>query len=760
MALGAATRVANIIARGLDRSLNAFNLTESNLLIAFDARTGRERWRFSFSPTYVGHDGSYNGPMSTPLIDGNLTIALGPRGRLFALDNLEGELVWSTDLTEDHGAKEPLYGFATSPMLYDGQVIVEIGAESGAIAAFHPETGERRWALGTDGVNAQTPIPMNVNGRRQLLAAGDTSLMGIDAASGRLLWQYEHGGKQLIGAGSLVPVAAGPDRLFLNYKDDSSTLVELMVGAGAPTGTELWEERTIRNTYAVAVFHEGYLYGFSSRFLTCIDASTGKAVWKSRPPGDGFLILVDGHLVILTKDGSVHVAKATPEGYQETAGQQLFEDLAWTPPSFADGSLFVRSLGEIARVEIRSASEATEEATAEAAETDVVEGDFARFLAEVREAEDKSAVVDRFLASQSSFPIIENERLVHFLYRGEADDMAIAGDMIGARQEAPMTRVEGTDLFYYSTEILPEARVSYLFVKDYQDQLTDPLNPVTSQWAILGKDMRVVFVGGEPMDISTLAMPRWQTPAHLTTPAASARRGRLERHELESASMGRSHSFEVYLPTGYDEKEDRYPVIYVHGGALAVRLGQLPATLDNLIGNRLEPVIAVFIHIGAGHIFMTRDRYGEMWAKELVPFIDRTYRTKASAEARANVGAGIFAHEAAHCAFRYPGLSSRLAIQSLLMVDYGRERLEPLIRTGEEHPLHVHVEWGTYDLRNPQEAWDLRDLTRSFADYLRERGYDVETYEAPEGTGWPAWKNRSHAVLESLFPRVEAGGSR
>lgn len=234
------------VAGGL--AVTMFTDGESNIVIGFDAETGRERWRFPFSPIYKGHDGSYDGPISTPLIDGNLTFALGPDGRFFALDNLGGELVWSTDLPKELDAPVPLYGYAASPVLHDGLVILQIGAKGGTVVGFDPETGEQRWAIGTDSVNAQTPIPMSLNGQRQLLASGDHSLMSIDAANGELLWTYEHGGNDFIGAWTMVPVAAGADRLFLNYKDDSSTVVELSGVGSAVTGQELWAARTIRNT--------------------------------------------------------------------------------------------------------------------------------------------------------------------------------------------------------------------------------------------------------------------------------------------------------------------------------------------------------------------------------------------------------------------------------------------------------------------------------------------------------------------------------
>ena len=735
------------VASGL--AVTMFTDGESNVLIAFDAATGSERWRFPFSDIYKGHDGSYDGPISTPVIDGNLTVALGPSGRLFALDNLDGELVWSHDLVEDYDAPAPLYGYATSPIVVDGTAVVQVGAKVGTVAGFDVETGERRWVLGSDGVNAQSPIPMTLNGRRQILASGDNTLYALDGASGEMLWSYDHGGGDFIGAMTIVPVAAGPDRLFLNYKDDSSTVVALNGTGDARAPAELWEARTIRNTYAPAVYHDGHLYGFSSRFLTCVDASTGKAVWKSRPPGDGFLILVDGHLVIVTKNGSVHVAKASPDGYEEIASRQIFEDLAWTPPSFADGSLFARSLGAIARIELDALGEVrtTDEDMASAD----VDGAFEAFLNDVGASDDKAAVIDAFFAEQASFPIVEGDR-VHFVYRGEAEDMAVAGDMFGARQEQRMTRVEGTDLFYLTIEIRPDVQISYLFIKDFQDSLIDPLNPAAAQWALIGKDMRILLTP-EPMDVSTLTMPEWVEPPHRSGNGDTGAGGRLETHELASDAMSRRHQIQVYLPAGYDESDRRYPVVYVHGGTLAQNLGQITDTLDYLIAtSKLEPVIAVLIDIGVNHIFRPRDAYGEMWAGELVPFIDRSYRTLTGRDARANVGASLAAHDAAHCAFRYPELSSKLAVQSITLLDFGWERLEPLIPTESEHAFDIHVEWGAYDIRNPQEAWDVRDTTRDFASFLEGRGFDVATFEAPSGTGWPSWRNRSDAVLMSLYP--------
>ena len=175
-------------------AVTMFDDGEFNVIAAFDALTGRERWRFPVSPTHLGRDGSYDGPISTPLIYDNLTIALGPFGRLVALDNQDGELVWSTDLVSDHEAVLPLYGFATSPIVENGTVVLQIGREGGAIAGFDPATGERRWIAGSDVVDYQNAVPVTRDGHRYVLASGHEAIMGVDPVSGDVLWRYEHGG--------------------------------------------------------------------------------------------------------------------------------------------------------------------------------------------------------------------------------------------------------------------------------------------------------------------------------------------------------------------------------------------------------------------------------------------------------------------------------------------------------------------------------------------------------------------------------------
>jgi hypothetical protein len=179
-----------------------------------------------------------------------------------------------------------------------------------------------------------------------------------------------------------------------------------------------------------------------------VNAHSGELAWKSRPPGNGFTILVDGHLVIMTKRGSLHVAKASSEGYIEIANLPLFDKLLWSPPSFANGKFYVRnSFDEIACVGVVNRSLAAVEKSPLPPSMFFPNSEFGKFVKQVESASEKRALIDQFINSQKQFPVIEGDSLVHIIYRGEARDVALREDMFEYGDEILMHRLSGTDFF-------------------------------------------------------------------------------------------------------------------------------------------------------------------------------------------------------------------------------------------------------------------------------------------------------------------------
>ncbi len=714
------------------RAFTMFSDSTFDYLIAFDAKSGAELWRYKIDSTYIGHDGSHNGPNSTPLVDGDKVHGLGRKGQLFALDVKSGKKLWETHLVKEHHGLEPFHGFTTSPIVQGDILVLETGGtKANAISGFDKNSGKLLWSAGTDTVNYQSPIFAPIAGQPQLLFAGDKYIYGLDHKLGKKLWEFRYRGQNQ----SLTPVVVGPNRIML-MANNESMLVEVSKEGDNFQTRELWKSREIKQTLTPTVYHEGYLYGYSGFFLTCVNAATGERAWRSRPPGDGFVILVDGHLVIMTKTGELHIAAASPAGYEEKANIKLFDGLTWTPPSFAEGRIYARSLQEIASVEIAPVTQLLA-VTRVVPKPHAPNSAFAQSLRKIENAQDKNAAVEAFMKAQTSFPIIEDNKLAHFVYRGQVEDLAIMGDMFDLGQQVVMFRVPGTDLYYYTIEVEPDARLNYRFVKNFEQPTVDPLNSVSA--------------GGFFGRFSELAMPKFKRAAHLDEPTGA--RGTIDSLQFESKVFAGSRALQIYLPAGYANSGKRYPVVYVNYGQQALRQGKMANTLDNLIGKTIEPVIAVFIHAPnsfAEYARAQRDKYAEMVAQELVPFIDAKYRTLAGPEARAVMGGDEGGYAAFHVTFKYPGTFAHVGGQSTHLFPSEAEPLKNMIKASKKLELNIYLDWGTYDHRTTG-SFDWAEFNRAFAKMLEEQGYKINGGQVHDGFDWASWRSRTDRVLETFF---------
>ncbi|AKS41706.1 alpha/beta hydrolase [Wenzhouxiangella marina] len=161
-------------------------------------------------------------------------------------------------------------------------------------------------------------------------------------------------------------------------------------------------------------------------------------------------------------------------------------------------------------------------------------------------------------------------------------------------------------------------------------------------------------------------------------PAAPRRTGRLSWLELDSVRLegnplGDSHRrvHPVYLPAGYDESDRRYPVLfclaaYTSAGPAQVNWRNqgenVPARLDRLIDEgRMPPVIVVFpdcyTSLGGNQYVNSPaiGAYADHLVDELLPEVDRNFRTIPEPAARGVFGKSSGGFGALHLAMSHPG---------------------------------------------------------------------------------------------------------
>ena len=132
----------------------------------------------------------------------------------------------------------------------------------------------------------------------------------------------------------------------------------------------------------------------------------------------------------------------------------------------------------------------------------------------------------------------------------------------------------------------------------------------------------------------------------------------LSHHILASKAMGRDVGYVVWTPAGYEQKPDqRYPVIYfLHGmgGNESADSGGFSGYVSQAIQKGvLPPVLCVFPN---GGVSGYRGEVETMIIEELIPLIDRSYRTTAKPASRAIAGFSMGGAGATRLLITHPDL--------------------------------------------------------------------------------------------------------
>ena len=325
-----------------DRALTQEQDEGQELVTCYDVGTGRLLWSHRDGARYDNPIGGI-GPRATPTVVGNQVFTLGSTGRLNALELATGKVQWTHDLVAETGAKIPDWGYAGSPLVLEGRVIVSAGGKAKqSLLAFRADTGERLWAAGDAEAGYGSPFVATLAGRRQILAYNHRRITAHDAADGTVLWEYPWG----VGYPHVaVPVVVGPDRVvFSAGYGVGSELLEIKRGAGESFVAErVWRSLKLKAKFANPVARDGFVYGLDDGMFTGLDLKDGAQQWKEGRHGHGQGLLVGDLFLLMSEGGELILLRPTPAGPGELHRFRVFSAKTWNPIALAGDLLLVRN---------------------------------------------------------------------------------------------------------------------------------------------------------------------------------------------------------------------------------------------------------------------------------------------------------------------------------------------------------------------------------------------------------------------------------
>jgi enterochelin esterase-like enzyme len=368
---------------------------------------------------------------------------------------------------------------------------------------------------------------------------------------------------------------------------------------------------------------------------------------------------------------------------------------------------------------------------------------FDRFLQRVNAAADdaaKKVLVEEFIGCvrRRDTPLIQEAAVpgmgrATFFYRGPASTVLLAGDMNRWTQEDTFSQVAGTDLFYLSREFELDARLEYKLVLSGKEWIFDPLNS------------RRITGGFGPN--SFFAMPEYSLPPEFDS-HANIPHGTIEEIAFNSRILGNSRMVKIYLPPSYAASHARYRTLYVHDGIDYLNLAKINEIVDVMIHrNEIPPVILVMVPpVDRDREYWTSADFARAFATELVPTIDKRYRTEAALESRGILGASLGGLIAVYIAGQYPQVFGNCAGQSSAFFPDSRfEKIWASPKSG----IRFHLDVGTYEQNYSQR--DLLNGNRRMRDFLRAKAYTVDYRELHEGHSWGSWRVRIPEVLRFFW---------
>jgi outer membrane protein assembly factor BamB len=306
-------------------------------VLCYDRKTGKLLWQTEVHRGGFEKKGNAKSSLASSTVAGDgrrLFINFLHAGAVYttALDR-DGNKIWQTKIT-DYVIHQ---GYGSSPTVYEDLVLVTADNKGGgAVAGLERATGKIVWKHERPATpNYASPIVLKVAGRDQLLLTGCDLVSGFEPRTGKKLWEVP-------GATTETVTSTVTDgRLMYTTGGYPRNHVSAVVADGS--GKVVWENST-RIYVPSMLLHEGHLYAVQDAGVAmCWKCDTGAEVWKDRLGGtfSSSPVLVGEHVYATNEAGRTSIFKASPEGLDVIAENQLGEDVLATP-AICGGRIYAR----------------------------------------------------------------------------------------------------------------------------------------------------------------------------------------------------------------------------------------------------------------------------------------------------------------------------------------------------------------------------------------------------------------------------------
>jgi outer membrane protein assembly factor BamB len=322
-------------------------------VVCLRTRDGQRLWSRTFAGERHGKHADNSLASATPAVDEQHVYLCwgGPKQYLVMALTHDGREVWQTDLGPFKGG----HGFGASPIVVQDLVVVPNDQDGpSSLLGLDAATGKVRWKVPRRSkASYATPCVFQPQGRpaELIFTSYEHGLSSIDPKTGRLNWEQDVFDKRHVETPIGSPVVAGD--LVLGTCGWLGVRQEVVAVRPGPPGSTRKAQEVYRITRAAPLCttplaKDELLFLWSDGGLvTCANARTGAVHWCERVPGSyyGSPVCVGGHLYGVSREGDVVVLSASRQ-FELVARNSLGEG-SHSTPAVAGSRMYLRMFSHL-----------------------------------------------------------------------------------------------------------------------------------------------------------------------------------------------------------------------------------------------------------------------------------------------------------------------------------------------------------------------------------------------------------------------------
>jgi outer membrane protein assembly factor BamB len=333
-------------------------------LWALDRADGRIRWKKHIAGgNHVERKQNMSSP--SPVTDGQTVWVMTGVGILKAFD-FSGKELWMRDIQKDYGRFGLNWGYASSPLLYDGDLFVQVlhgmkTDDPSYLLRVEGKSGKTLWrterptrAIEESPDSYTTPAVLQAGkapNTVEIVVTGGDVVTGHDPGSGRELWRMDGLNPTNNPANRIIasPVTSGD--IVIAPTRERPMLAIKGGGRGDVTRTHrLWSFDNGPDV-PTPVSDGKLLYTITDRGVAyALELATGKVVYgpqRLRPDSySASPVLADERIYVTSEnEGLTSVYRAGPKF--ELLAENPLDDYCLSSPAISEGQIFIRTTGHL-----------------------------------------------------------------------------------------------------------------------------------------------------------------------------------------------------------------------------------------------------------------------------------------------------------------------------------------------------------------------------------------------------------------------------